>query len=61
MMEEYNINQRTLNILGLYKSGQGRSPHLRPIARETRVDMKAVQLQLRLTSRRSSACHALEK
>jgi hypothetical protein len=38
MMEEYNINQTTLKILGLYRSDYRRSLHLRQIAR--------VQLQL---------------
>ena len=47
MMEEYNINQTTLKILGLYRNDYRRSLHLRQIARETRVDVKAVQLQLK--------------
>ena len=47
MMEEYNINQTTLKILGLYRSDYRRSLHLRQIARETDVDVKAVQLQLK--------------
>ncbi len=47
MMEEYNINQTTLKILGLYRSDYRRSLHLRQIARETNVDVKAIQLQLK--------------
>jgi predicted nucleotidyltransferase len=47
MMEEYNINRTTLKILGLYRSDYSRSLHLRQIARETNVDVKAVQLQLK--------------
>src|SRR3972149_2979435 len=51
MMEETNINQTTLKILGLYRSDYGRSMHLRKIARETNVDVKAVQLQLKRLER----------
>jgi predicted nucleotidyltransferase len=51
MMKEYNINQTTLKILGLYRSDYRRSLHLRQIARETRVDVKAVQLQLKRLER----------
>lgn len=47
MMEEYNINQTTLKILGLYASDYKKSLHLREIARETKVDVKAIQLQLK--------------
>lgn len=47
MMEEYNINHTTLKILGLYCADYGRSLHLREISRQTKVDVKAVQLQLR--------------
>jgi hypothetical protein len=50
-MEEYNINQTTLKILGLYTGDYGKSLHLREIARETSVDVKAVQLQLRRLER----------
>ncbi|MGQ9718233.1 MAG: nucleotidyltransferase domain-containing protein [Nitrososphaerales archaeon] len=46
-MEEYNINQTTLKILGLYNNDYRRSLHLREIARETKVDVKAIQLQLK--------------
>jgi predicted nucleotidyltransferase len=51
MMEQYNINQTTLKILGLYRNDYRRSLHLRQIARETRVDVKAVQLQLKRLER----------
>jgi len=47
MMEEYNINQTTLKILGLYSTDYSKSLHLREIARATKVDVKAVQLQLK--------------
>lgn len=47
MMEKYNINQTTLKILGLYASDYRKSLHLREISRETIVDVKAVQLQLK--------------
>lgn len=47
MMEEYNINHTTLKILGLYRTDYGRSLHLREISRQTKVDVKAVQLQLK--------------
>jgi predicted nucleotidyltransferase len=47
MMKEYNINQTTLKILGLYRSNYKVSLHLREIARETSVDVKAIQLQLK--------------
>jgi predicted nucleotidyltransferase len=51
MMEEYNINQTTLKILGLYRNDYKKSLHLRAIARETGVDVKAVQLQLKRLER----------
>jgi predicted nucleotidyltransferase len=47
MMEKYNINQTTLKILGLYSNDYSKRLHLREIARETGVDVKAVQLQLK--------------
>ncbi len=47
MMEEYNINQTTLKVLGLYTRNYRRSLHLRAIARETDVDVKTIQIQLR--------------
>ena len=46
-MEEYNINQTTLKILSLYRSNYRKSLHLRQIARETKIDVKAIQLQLK--------------
>jgi len=51
MMEEYNINQTTLKILGLYRSDYRKSLYLRQIARETKVDVKAIQLQLKRLER----------
>jgi len=53
MMEQYNINQTTLRILGLYASDYKKSSHLREIARETKVDVKAVQLQLKRLGKRN--------
>jgi len=50
-MEKYNINQTTLKILGLYRDDYRRSLHLRRIARETEVDVKAIQLQLKRLER----------
>lgn len=47
MLEEYNITQTTLKILGLYTNNYKKSLHLREIARETKVDVKAIQLQLK--------------
>ena len=47
MMEEYNINQTTLKILGLYSNDYSKPMHVREIARETKADVKTVQLQLR--------------
>lgn len=47
MLKEYNINQTTLKILGLYSNDYSKSLHLREIAREIQVDVKAVQLQLK--------------
>lgn len=46
-MKEYNINQTTLRILRLYTSDYKRSLHLREIARAAKVDVKAIQLQLK--------------
>jgi len=53
MMEQYNINQTTLRILGLYASDYEKSLHLREIARGTKVDVKAVQLQLKRLEERN--------
>jgi predicted nucleotidyltransferase len=47
MMEKYNINQTTLKVVGLYTTDYEVSLHLREIARQTKVDVKAVQLQLK--------------
>jgi len=52
MMKEYNINQTTLRILGLYVSDY-KALHLRKVARETKVDVKAVQLQLKRLEKRN--------
>jgi hypothetical protein len=51
MMEEYNINQTTLAILGLYRSNYRRACYLREIARDVSVDVKAVQLQVKRLER----------
>ncbi len=47
MMEEYNINQTTLAIVGLYRGNYGRAFYLREIARDVGVDVKAVQHQVK--------------
>lgn len=47
MMEKYNINKTTLKILGLFLGDYRRSMHVREIARDVSVDVKAVGLQLR--------------
>jgi len=47
MMEKYNINKTTLKILGLFLGDYSRSMHVREIARDVGVDVKAVGLQLR--------------
>lgn len=47
MLSEYNINQTTLKILGLYANDYNKSLHLRQIAREIGVDVKAVLMQLK--------------
>lgn len=47
MMEKYNINKTTLKILGLFLGDYSRSLHVREIARDVGVDVKAVGLQLR--------------
>ncbi len=46
MLEEYNINQTTLKILGLYLDDYDQSLHVREISRKTKIDVKAIQLQL---------------
>lgn len=47
MMNKYNINQTTLKILCLYNGDYDRRLHTREVARETGVDVKAVQQQLK--------------
>lgn len=47
MLEEYNINQTTLKILGLYLDDYKKSLHMREISRKTKIDVKAIQLQLK--------------
>ena len=51
MLEEYNITQTTLKIIGLYTANYRKSLHLREIARETDVDVKSIQLQMRKLER----------
>ncbi|MGI0046882.1 MAG: nucleotidyltransferase domain-containing protein [Nitrosotalea sp.] len=51
MLEEYNITQTTLKIIGLYANNYHKSIHLREIARETDVDVKSIQLQLKKLER----------
>jgi DNA-binding Lrp family transcriptional regulator len=51
MMDKYNINQTTLKILQLYSSDYHRRLHTREIARETGVDVKATQQQLKRLER----------
>jgi len=48
MMKKYNINQTTLKLLGLYRSNYATSFHVREAARKTRIDVKAIQLQLKM-------------
>jgi len=47
MMQKYNINQTTLRVVGLYRSDYLKSLHVREIARETGVDVKAIHFQLK--------------
>ena len=51
MLEEYNITQTTLKIIGLYTDNYKKSIHLREIARKTDVDVKSIQLQLQKLDR----------
>jgi predicted nucleotidyltransferase len=46
MLYNYHINQTTLKVLGLFRSDYWASFHLREIARGTKVDAKAVSVQL---------------
>jgi len=45
-MEKYNINQTTLRILGLFSSDYRKAIHIREIARNIQIDVKAVGIQL---------------
>ncbi len=60
MTKKYNINQTTLKILGLYRNNYKISMHVREIARETKVDVKAIQLQLRRLERVNVLSSALK-
>jgi len=51
MLEEYNITQTTLKIIGLYTDNYKKSIHLREISRETDVDVKSIQIQLKKLER----------
>lgn len=51
MLEEYNITQTTLKIVGLYTDNYKKSIHIREIAREVNVDVKSIQLQLKKLER----------
>ncbi len=51
MLEEYNITQTTLKIIGLYADNYKKSIHLREIARKTNIDVKSIQLQLKKLER----------
>ena len=46
MMKEYNINQTTLKIMSLYSNDYKKSLHIRQVAREIDIDVKACFLQL---------------
>lgn len=48
MMKKYNVNQTTLKILGLYRNNYAAAFHVREVARKVRIDVKAVQLQLKM-------------
>jgi len=45
-MEKYNINQTTLRILGLFSSDYRKAIHIREIARNIQIDVKAVGIHL---------------
>ncbi len=51
MLDKYNITQTTLKLVELYANDYTKALHLREIARETRVDVKAIHLQLRKLER----------
>lgn len=59
-MEKYNINQTTLKILSLYRNNYKIYLHVREIARETKVDVKAIQLQLKRLERANILSSALK-
>lgn len=46
MEENYNINQTTLRILGLFSNDYHKAIHIREIARNIQVDAKAVGIHL---------------
>lgn len=60
MLQEYNINQTTLKILGLYANDYLKPLHVRQIARAVRVDVKAVQLQLKRMEKMNVLSSALK-
>ncbi|MGQ0376560.1 MAG: nucleotidyltransferase domain-containing protein [Nitrososphaerota archaeon] len=47
MLDKYNITQTTLKIVALYTNNYTKSLHLRKISRDTMVDVKATQIQLK--------------
>ncbi|MCL4429719.1 MAG: nucleotidyltransferase domain-containing protein [Chloroflexi bacterium] len=47
MLYNYHINQTTLGILSLFRNNYKTSLYLREIAREVKVDAKAVSIQLK--------------
>lgn len=59
-MEKYNINQTTLKILSLYRNNYKIYLHVREIARKTKVDVKAIQLQLKRLERANILSSALK-
>lgn len=46
MEEKYNINQTTLRILGLFSNDYSKAIHVREIARNIQIDVKAVGIHL---------------
>lgn len=51
MMEKYNINATTLSILNLYAKDYRSTLHLREASRAIRIDVKAVQMQMKRLER----------
>lgn len=47
MLDNYNITQTTLKVIGLYTNDYKKSLHIREIARKTDVDVKSIQIQLK--------------